>query len=1066
MAKKSAFRIVFVFVVISFVAFYFPMASIGQPPGSGQTVSGQPSGSATPGSFTPQKAAIEQLPNDGIPIKQTKPSPAVTKPPQADVTKEAASPAQTTPAALSQQLESLSQEQRENSLIELEASSDMASSYERELESAQSLWNSGQFDSAIDMIRVLEESGKSLAVGITWKAPEDEISATWAARDTRIGSRTNVDKTCLDYDAQSGNLFALVCENSYWAVNISKDKGKTWQETYEWYSGGPDVRDVSAAVVGEYLWVGYLGGDIEFHHGRMRRFSVSTGAVDGDYSYHTIIDKGVPIKEITVATNADNLDDRVYFAAILDRSGASSSSDESVVSQYVVDQTNQSTGDQEIIQTGDATEMLRQLAESSKLHVPDRILKAFNNGEETTRVIVNLKNPNISPTRAVTRNFGDPSVRSAVAEQVATALDNVINALDKTEVRVTNRFKYVFGFSAEVTLAGLASLVNNPDVVSIDEDKVIEANLAQGIPLMNAAAARSSHNGAGLAIAICDTGINYNHPMLGNGSFPNSKVIGGYDTGQNDNDPMDGNGHGTACAGIAAGEIGSNGDYIGGVAYGAKLYAIKMTYTSTNGSAYTADMVEAWEWVIAHQNDDPNNPIMIISTSFGGDHFTSQATCDAETSAMTTAAANAKAAGITIFVSTGNDGFCDGTGWPGCLSDVVSVGAVYDADIGRHPEAGYVGCISTLSCIGFTSGCTCSTGNCYVDYTTAADQVTSYSNSASFMSLLAPSNDAYTLGLGTGYNTTFGGTSAACPYAAGAAAVLQSTAKASTGAYLTPDQVKSTLVSTGDPVTDTKVSITKPRVNLGNAVATVAQSNLVFFWAHSVDTATPTWIEIDTNVYNAWRGLDLTWNANYTTPYALFLSYISSETNNPVMVTRIDSTGNVTSIRINSSYTGGRWATSISAYNDTVLCAYEYLSPDGYGIHYDISYSGGGSWNPATFAPDPGHSYLNPDVTARGGQGSALVFSDEAGEPDNLWFYYRDHYSSGPWDSEITKINGYDIFTGSSNTINWLPPKAGKAYSYGVIYISSEPSKGTPYFDRSDGSRGALAPIILPLLLD
>ena len=105
------------------------------------------------------------------------------------------------------------------------------------------------------------------------------------------------------------------------------------------------------------------------------------------------------------------------------------------------------------------------------------------------------------------------------------------------------------------------------------------------------------------------------------------------------------------------------------------------------------------------------------------------------------------------------------------------------------------------------------------------DKVTSYSNSASFLTLFAPSNQAYTTDIvGSGgyssgdYYTSFGGTSAACPYAAGSAAVLQQAAKAKTGAYLTPAQVKTYLVNNGDNVTDGKVAVTKPRINLGRAV--------------------------------------------------------------------------------------------------------------------------------------------------------------------------------------------------------------------------------------------------------
>ena len=51
---------------------------------------------------------------------------------------------------------------------------------------------------------------------------------------------------------------------------------------------------------------------------------------------------------------------------------------------------------------------------------------------------------------------------------------------------------------------------------------------------------------------------------------------------------------------------------------------------------------------------------------------------------MTTAAANAVAAGITIFASSGNDGYCDSMGWPACISHVNSVGAVYDAVFGPY----------------------------------------------------------------------------------------------------------------------------------------------------------------------------------------------------------------------------------------------------------------------------------------------------------------------------------------------------------------------------------------------
>ena len=323
-----------------------------------------------------------------------------------------------------------------------------------------------------------------------------------------------------------------------------------------------------------------------------------------------------------------------------------------------------------------------------------------------------------------------------------------------------------------------------------------------------------------MAIAVCDTGIDYTHAKLGNGGFPNSKVIGGYDFGDNDSNPMDLQGHGTACAGIAAGDLGTVGDYIGGVAYGAKLYALKISIGATD-SAYSSAIANAWDWCVLHQYDDLKNPIMIINTSFWSGRYSGN--CDSDYKLLADAAANAMAAGISLFVSSGNDGYCDSMGYPACIDSVISVGAVYDADIGRNPVTGTVGCIAYGSCVGtLDPSQVCE--KLYVDVTTNADQVCTYSNTSEFVSLLAPSNWATTTKLGGGYWDTangFGGTSAACPYAAGAAACLQSAAKAITGVYLTHSQVKSAFTNTGDLITDSKVNVSKPRVNLGAAVATL-----------------------------------------------------------------------------------------------------------------------------------------------------------------------------------------------------------------------------------------------------
>lgn len=505
------------------------------------------------------------------------------------------------------------------------------------------------------------------------------------------------------------------------------------------------------------------------------------------------------------------------------------------------------------------------LRKSPKLDDADLILKDFFNGKATIRVIVGMRKP--EGARNLRENLRNRDSREQLRQVAQAARKNVISTLDQNEVRITNTYNYLFAFAAEVTRQGLQDLIDTPDVLFIEKDRIVYAHLAQGIPLMNASATRSTYNGAGLAIAICDTGIDYRHSKLGGGWLPNSKVIGGYDFGDDDGNPLDLQGHGTACAGIAAGDAGTVGDYIGGVAYGAKLYALKISLGVTN-SAYISDMANAWDWCVLHQYDDLKNPIMIISTSFGGGRYSGD--CENEYSLLTHAAANAMAAGMTLFLSSGNDGYCESMAYPACLDSVISVGAVYDANIGRNPIPGYVGCISYGSCVG-TMDPYQICEKLYIDVATNADQVCTYSNTSEFVSLLAPSNWATTTKLGGGYWDTangFGGTSAACPYAAGAAACLQSAAKAITGSYLTHHQVKAILLGTGDLITDEKVRSTKPRVNLGAAVN--ALYSLIVPTAPTITVATS-----GTAVTLSWNAVA---NANgYMLRYAPY-PYVGPET--------------------------------------------------------------------------------------------------------------------------------------------------------------------------------------------
>jgi subtilisin family serine protease len=456
---------------------------------------------------------------------------------------------------------------------------------------------------------------------------------------------------------------------------------------------------------------------------------------------------------------------------------------------------------------------------AEKLIHCDDIMNGFAAGKERVKVIVNLAEP--AQQRAKT-NWSSRQSLKLLQDKIREIQAPVLSALDPKEFKLRYRFENQSGFSVEVTQAGLEKLKNDPRVISIEPVYQLQPHLRQGIPLMKADTYRSTYNGAGTAIAICDTGIDYNHPMLGNGGFPNSKVIGGYDFGDDDSDPMPDSSqpHGTCCAGIAAGDLGDTGDYIGGVAYNAKIYALKVMDSS--GYIMSDYVVSAWNWCVSHKNDNLAYPILVISNSFGGQRYYSN--CDSSVPSLAMAANDAVAAGITVLVSSGNDGYCDSIAEPACLSSVISVGAVYDAAFGT-----YLPCVTSASCVTKYASGGCPTGYYAID-STVADMVTSYSNTASFLTLLAPSDKCYTtdiVGL-SGYNPNpspsgdyydeFGGTSAACPYAAGAVACLQSAAKNINGSFLSPSTVKTLLTSTGTNITDGKVAITKPRIDLALAI--------------------------------------------------------------------------------------------------------------------------------------------------------------------------------------------------------------------------------------------------------
>ncbi|GHD22499.1 S8 family serine peptidase [Nocardiopsis kunsanensis] len=184
-------------------------------------------------------------------------------------------------------------------------------------------------------------------------------------------------------------------------------------------------------------------------------------------------------------------------------------------------------------------------------------------------------------------------------------------------------------------------------------------------------------SGEGLRVAVMDTGVDYTHPDLGGGEFPNDRVVAGHDfvgddynagepgsdVPRPDEDPQDCNGHGTHVAGI----IGAEGE-VTGVAPEAELGAYKVF--GCDGSTNADIMLAAME---ASLEDDMD----VLNMSIGSAHSWPQYP-------TAVGADNLVDQGVSVVASIGNSGDTGlySAGAPGLGENVIGVAAFDNTHIG------------------------------------------------------------------------------------------------------------------------------------------------------------------------------------------------------------------------------------------------------------------------------------------------------------------------------------------------------------------------------------------------
>jgi subtilisin len=236
--------------------------------------------------------------------------------------------------------------------------------------------------------------------------------------------------------------------------------------------------------------------------------------------------------------------------------------------------------------------------------------------------------------------------------------------------KVKKTFHIISAVSASISDANISKLKQDPRVTYVENDSIYkmsdEYTNTWGVQSIGSKPVHDNGIiGAGIKIAVLDTGIDYNHEDLKN------NYKGGYNFVANNNDPWDDNCesylktcHGTHVAGTIAAEL--NGIGVVGVAPGASIYAVKVLDTA--GGGYTSLVVSGIEWAVTNNMD-------IISMSL---ECSPSVYDPCDSIALQNIIDVAYNSGILLVASAGNTG--GAVTYPAIYDDVIAVSAIDNND--------------------------------------------------------------------------------------------------------------------------------------------------------------------------------------------------------------------------------------------------------------------------------------------------------------------------------------------------------------------------------------------------
>lgn len=401
------------------------------------------------------------------------------------------------------------------------------------------------------------------------------------------------------------------------------------------------------------------------------------------------------------------------------------------------------------------------------------------------RVVVELDLPVLPEGRLASERAVEDQRLAILFGQLLLGAD-----MEGRDFRVVRRFGSIPFVVADMSVAEIEALAGSPWVRSIAGDDPLRLALHESTGVVEASEVWTEGlDGSGWAVAVLDTGVEADHPHLAgkvvaeacfssNGSCPDSSTAM---VGPGAAAPCaysDGCVHGTHVAGIAAGHSES----LSGIAPGASLVAVQVFSRFEDAPwcragescplALTSDLIAGLEYVYGLRS---SLGIAAVNMSLGGGYYNSQRDCDVFNSAVKAAIDNLHSVGIATVVAAGNDGFSDGLGAPACISSAVSVGS-----------------------------------------TTKGGRISFFSNTSSFLSVLAPGSEILSSVPG-GRFATLSGTSMAAPHVAGAWAIMKQA-----DPLASVDVVLNRLRKTGARIEEPTAHRTRRLIQLHGATAVTA----------------------------------------------------------------------------------------------------------------------------------------------------------------------------------------------------------------------------------------------------